>query len=155
MKKAFTYAATIVLLSGCAGSANHDILVSHQAQDSHLGCKQINDEMVRTQVVIDGVNADKADVSGADVVDGLLWFPFNLIAKNNNYNSAMEAAGKRMARLTELQDEKNCAASSTHNDTYRSMSKRLQELQQLYKDGIISAAEYTEAKRKAMGLAAN
>jgi hypothetical protein len=64
--------------------------------------------MMKAQFVIDGVNRDKEDLTGADVIDGLLWFPFNLIAKDANYRDALEAGNQRIARLTELEKEKNC-----------------------------------------------
>ena len=97
-----TAAVCIALLSGCAGSANHPILSAHEADDDKLSCSSVDAQILKAQSVIDGVNKDKADVTGADVVDTLLWFPFNLIAKSVNYKDALEAADRRIARLQEL-----------------------------------------------------
>jgi len=108
MNKLITTALVGMVISGCAGSANHKIMTSYEASDTELSCSEIDAEVNKAQDVIDAVNKDKSDVSGADVIDGILWFPFNLIAKSANYNKALEAADKRMARLTELKREKGC-----------------------------------------------
>ena len=97
-----------MLVSGCAGSATHEVVSAYQVDDGGLSCSQIRSEMMKAQFVIDGVNKDKEDWTGADVVDGLLWFPFNLIAKDSNYRDALAAGNQRMARLAELEKEKNC-----------------------------------------------
>jgi hypothetical protein len=107
------FAASMIcfaLLSGCAGSASHTVLSVHEAEDDKLSCGSVDAQIVKAQAVIDGVNKDKSDVTGADVVDGLLWFPFNLIAKSINYKDALEAADRRIARLQEL--KKICKEAS-------------------------------------------
>lgn len=108
MNKFITTVVVGMVISGCAGSANHRIMTSYEASDAELTCSEIDVELNKAQDVIDAVNKDKSDVSGADVIDGILWFPFNLIAKSANYNKALDAADKRMARLTDLQHEKGC-----------------------------------------------
>lgn len=140
-------------LFGCAGSATHKVVSAHDANDDALSCKQIDAEMVRAQVIIDGVNADKADLNGADWVDGILWFPFNLIAKNSNYKDALEAADKRIERLSGLKKEKNCQATSTEVAQYSaSLATEMDKLNALYKDDSISAQEYQLAKAKLLGM---
>lgn len=94
--------AALVFISGCAGSATHDVVSSYQATDESLTCREIQTEMTKAQMVIDGVNKDKEDWTAADITDGILWFPFNLIAKDSNYSEALEAGDKRIARLTAL-----------------------------------------------------
>ncbi len=49
------------------------------------------------------------------MIDGILWFPFNLIAKNSNYKNALEAANGRILRLTELEKERSCQNLVTTN----------------------------------------
>ena len=96
-------------LTGCAGSADHDVLATHEARDSSLDCEGLKHEIWKAQSVIDAVNKDREDVSGADVIDGVLYFPFNLIAKSSNYEKALEAAGARIERLESLQKERDCS----------------------------------------------
>lgn len=81
---------------GCAGSANHEVISPYRAGDETLTCVQLDAEITRTQAIIDGVSQDNADLGGADVIDGLLFFPFNPIAKSGNYKAAVDAAGKRI-----------------------------------------------------------
>ncbi len=142
-------AASGIYLSGCAGSATHKVVTANQAGDTSLTCKQIDSEIVKTQVIIDGVNEDKADMSGADVMDGILWFPFNLIAKDGNYKNALEAADKRIAQLNEMSKGKGCITSNADLDKEpASISTDLRELNKLYKEGAITEEEYKVGKSK-------
>jgi len=154
MNKYVVSIAATLFLTGCAGSANHEVVSAHQATDENMSCGQLTAEMVRTQAIIDGVIKDKEDLSGADVVDGVLWFPFNLIAKNSNYNAAMDAADRRIERLSELKTAKACANDDIKEQS-QALSAKLIELNELYKKGILSEDEYRAAKSKALGLAQN
>ena len=95
-------------LFGCAGSADHDILATYEAKDSTLDCVGLKQEILKAQDVINAVEEDREDISGADVIDGVLYFPFNLIAKSSNYKNAVEAAAGRIERLEELRKERDC-----------------------------------------------
>ncbi|HEY1096634.1 MAG TPA: hypothetical protein VGF14_05285 [Alphaproteobacteria bacterium] len=97
-----------LLLSACANSASHDVLQVSKSADEYLDCPGIKMEKVKAQSVIDGVNQDKEDMTGADVVDGLLWFPFNVMAKQSNYTNATKAANERLDYLTVIEKEKKC-----------------------------------------------
>ena len=83
----FTYFLMLLSLIGCAGSASHDVVSAYQAGDTSLSCGEIDQEIIRAQVVIEEVNEDKSGLSGPDVIDGLLYFPFNLAAKSQNYKN--------------------------------------------------------------------
>jgi len=139
-------------LAGCAGSATHQVVTAHQSDDELLSCPQIDTEIIKAQVIIDGVNQDKDDMTGSDVVDGLLWFPFNLIAKSSNYSNALEAADERISNLQTLKDKKSCAVASV-GDQKAAVSKltdELNELNNLYKSGALTQEEYIEAKQKVL-----
>ena len=97
-----------MLFVGYAGSATHKVLTANQAGDAALSCEEINTEISKAQSVINGINSDKADVSDKDVVDGILWFPFNLIAKHEIYNNALEGADRRIEVLQALKKDKQC-----------------------------------------------
>lgn len=154
--------AFAVFLTGCAGSASHKVVSSHEAADNERSCRQLDAEIIKTQVIIDGVNNDKDDISGADVVDGLLWFPFNLIAKSENYKNALDAADKRIARLEDLREKQDCQiaiAGSQESTTPQyaslselsgSLSQELGELNELYKSGALTDEEYKAAKLKVL-----
>ena len=113
----FCVLSASLIISGCAGSASHDVLAEYEAKDSSLSCTQIAIEMYKAQEVIDAVAKDRGDLSGKDVVDGILWFPFNLIAKSGNYKKATEAAGKRIGRLEALKKEKCGNDEGTENSS--------------------------------------
>jgi len=151
-KKFIVSTLCIGFLSGCAGSAQHKVVSAHTAGDSLLSCAQIDAELVKTQVIIDAVNQDKNDISGADVVDGILWFPFNLIAKSENYSNALDAADKRIGNLQSIRKEKSCqvASADNHKSAVEKLSSELKELNELYKSGAITSDEYEMAKKKVL-----
>lgn len=147
----------VVLVAGCAGSATHDVLSSYQASDAGLSCRQIETEMMKAQLVVDGVNKDKEDWTAADITDGLLWFPFNLIAKDSNYTEALAAGDRRIARLTELSKEKNCSTASAgappsintgsmETKPTGDIGERLRALKEFHRDGLINDEDFKKAK---------
>ena len=103
---------TCLLLINCAGSATHDVVSAHKAGDTDMTCKELDSEIVRAQVIIDGVEKDKSGMSGADILDGMLWFPFNLIAKSQNYKNALNSADRRIERIEKLKADKGCESRS-------------------------------------------
>ena len=148
-KNYLIYLFISIVLFGCAGSAQHDVISANRAGDENLTCQQIQAEMVRAQVVIHEVNADKSGISGADVVDGLLWFPFNLIAKQQNYKNALQAADKRIERLYALQKDKDCQTDSAETEQKKSkISAELRQLKEMYEAGDLTKEEYNKAKNK-------
>ena len=151
LKKTFTLLLILTLLAGCAGSASHQVVSANQYGDRDKSCKELDAEIVRAQVIIDGVNQDKNDVSGKDWVDGLLWFPFNLIAKSSNYKNALQAADRRIENLERIKESKNCDRSSSNKQQIKSKSAnivtQLNELTEMYKRGDLTKKEYEKAKK--------
>jgi len=142
-------------LVGCAGSASHKVVSSNQLGDTDLSCKTIESEIIKTQVIIDDVNKDREDMTGADVVDGILWFPFNLIAKDSNYRNATEAADRRIARLHELKKEKRCPTQSSKDvalsaASAKALSNKLRELFKLHQEAVLTGEEYRRAKTRVL-----
>ena len=134
------------------GSAQHEVVSANRAGDARLDCKELDAEIVRAQVIIDGVNQDKQGISGADWVDGILWFPFNLIAKNQNYKNATQAADRRIATLQNYKDKKGCDSNTKQiKAKTASIVEELNELNAMYKAGDITKAEFETAKRNLLG----
>lgn len=152
MKSSLAVALIPLLLAGCAGSANHQVVKTNQVADQNLTCQQADNEIARCQAIINGVNDDKSDVSGADVMDGILWFPFNLIAKNANYSNALKAADERIISLQKLKQEKNCVDDGAQEASAKALQSKIAEIDQMYEDKLISEEEYKELKLKALGL---
>ena len=151
LKKLGIYLVCLLLIN-CAGSATHDVVSAHKAGDSDLTCKELDQEIVRAQVIIDGVEKDKSGMSGADILDGLLWFPFNLIAKSQNYKNSLNSADRRIERVEQLKVDKGCESRSEEiKAKTEDLTQKLLDLNQLYKDGGLTKSEYTKAKRKLLG----
>ena len=138
---------SLVLFSGCAGSASHQVVTSNTATDNELACEELKQEIIMAQAIIDGVNKDKEDVSGADVIDGVLYFPFNLVAKHGNYNAALEAADRRIATCRELERKKGCEENiALTNEISSYLVNRMSTLKDLHKRGLIDDKEYERSR---------
>ena len=149
MRRNFVISGLVALMvSGCAGSATHDVVSAHRAGDNDLTCREITSEITKAQVIIDGVKKDKDDLTAADITDTLLWFPFNLIAKDSNYSDAIQAADRRIARLSDLRKENNCATASAGTKDTSDIVEKISKLNRLYKSGAIDAVEYKALKQK-------
>lgn len=146
--------ASAVFLFGCAGSASHKVMQNDPISDQNLACAQADAEIARAQSIINGVNDDKADVSGADVMDGILWFPFNLIAKESNYSNALTAANQRIIMMKQLKKDKSCVEVATpsvpESKQLTTLDMKIRELNKLYKDGLLTEEEYMAQKKKAL-----
>ena len=151
LKKLGIYLVCLLLIN-CAGSATHDVVSAHKAGDTDLTCKELDQEIVRAQVIIDGVEKDKSGMSGADILDGLLWFPFNLIAKSQNYKNSLNSADRRIERVEQLKVDKGCAAETEAIQAKtEDLTQKLLDLNQLYKAGGLTKKEDTKAKKKLQG----
>lgn len=148
-KLVISLATSAIILQGCAGSANHEVVTAYHASDESMSCEQLTAEQVRVQAIINQVNADKDDVSGADLVDGILWFPFNLIAKNMNYSDALNAANARIARIDGLRRDNNCSEEQ-YAKAEKNIEEKLLELKDLREKDLISEDEYKEARKKVL-----
>ena len=111
--------------------------------------QSLDAEIVRAQVIIDGVNQDKQGISGADWVDGIYGFLFNLIAKNQNYKNATQSADRRIGVLQGYKAKKGC---DTNNQEIQAKSasivQELNDLNAMYKAGDITKDEFEAAKRE-------
>ena len=86
-------------------------------------------------------------------MDGILYFPFNLIAKNSNYNNALTAANQRIISLNELKRQKGCEDNTTEQaKATNQLSKKIAELDDMYKSNLINDDEYKQMKLKLLGL---
>jgi hypothetical protein len=152
IKKFLSLFSIILLIYGCAGSAQHKVVSANQSGDRDMTCKQLDAEIVKAQVIIDGVNQDKNDVSGADWVDGILWFPFNLIAKQQNYKNALQAADRRIENLERIKEKKNCDRGQANKAAIQAKSSgivsELNKLTEMYKRGDLTKKEYEKAKKE-------
>ncbi len=148
-KKVVFLTTAVAVLNGCAGSANHEVVTAYNASDDSMTCQQLTSEQVRVQAIINAVNQDKNDVTGKDLLDGILWFPFNLIAKNSNYESALNAAGARLSRVDNLRRDKDCSEEQLAEQT-KNLEERLKELKSLRDKNLITEEEYAASRKAAL-----
>lgn len=144
-------AATCILSTACANSASHRVLSVNKATDSYLSCKEIRIEKAQAQSIIYDIERDKSDMSGADVVDGLLWFPFNVIAKQSNYSNATKAAEARLLQLAELEVSNGCRVLASDKATDSKITEQLQSLNNLYRAGLLTDAELLSKRESVLG----
>lgn len=133
----------LIVLTGCAGSANHVVVSVDRAGDASMDCKAIDAEIVRTQAIIDGVKLDEEDISVIDVIDAAFWFPFNLIAKEHNYNNALEAGNERLAKLYRWKKTRKCDELEALA-TLREKGKLTDEEYMQAKQGLVPETSYTK-----------
>ncbi len=152
MRSSITLAISSAFLMGCAGSAAHKVVKTDPVADSVLNCQQADAEIARCQAVINEVNEDKDDVSGSDVMDGILYFPFNLIAKNSNYSNALTAANQRIISLKQLKQEKKCIEDGNQVASSKELATKIAEINKMHEDKLISEEEYKTLRLKALGL---
>lgn len=136
--------------TACANSASHKVVSVEKSTDDYLSCSDIRIEKRKTQAIIEGVDRDKEDMSGADLVDGLLWFPFNVIAKQSNYSSATKAAEARISHLTTIEAERGCTTVASNRAADKKVSDQLRSLNKLYKDGLLTRPEYLDKRQTAL-----
>ena len=154
----FAVASLAVVLFGCANSASHKVIKTEQVGDTELSCSDIRTEKRKAQIIINGVEQDKADMTGADVVDGLLWFPFNVIAKQSNYSSATQAAEDRISYLTSLEIERGCKSGSVsreEDNLDKVATRQLLQINGLYKEGVLTRDEYLQKRAKILSTVAS
>jgi len=148
MKNIVSLLIISVIVTSCAGSASHEVVSANKAGDDRLNCRELDAEIVRAQVIIDGVNQDKQGISGADWVDGILWFPFNMIAKSQNYKNSIQAADRRIETLQGYKDKKNCSDNSEQiSKKSAGIVDELNQLNKMYKAGDLTKEEFEAAKR--------
>ena len=85
-------------------------------------------------------------------MDGILYFPFNLIAKNSNYSNALTAANQRIISLNKLKKEKNCKEDGAQDAASTALTTKIAEINKMYQDKLISEEEYKALKLKALGI---
>lgn len=146
----FTVAFLTAVLYGCANSASHKVVKTEKIGDTALSCSELRTEKRKAQIIINGIEQDKADMTGADLVDGLLWFPFNVIAKQANYSSATDAAEDRISYLTSLEIEQGCKSGAgsrdKEDDLDRAATRQLRQINELYKERVLTRDEYLQKR---------
>ena len=131
MKNIISLLLISVIISSCAGSAQHQVVSANRAGDANLDCKGLDAEIVRAQVIIDGVNQEKQRISRAD------------------YKNATQAAYRRICVLQGYKSKKGCDSNNQEiKAKSASIVQELNDLNAMYKAGDNTKDEFEAAKRE-------
>ena len=92
----------LLLLFGCADKS-HTVINTYNPGDNNLTCAEIQNEVIKAELIIDAVKKDKKSISGAEVLDAVMWGFIPAITKGQNHKKAVEAANAEL--LNDLADK--------------------------------------------------
>lgn len=144
----FLLVASLVSLVGCAGSANHRVLVVSQDHDKHLGCEALDSEIDVATRLISEVEKDKNDLNEADDWDILLWFPLWPFAKTANYHMSEKTAEARIGVLEAHKIERGCYTAGIVSDADKKAASRLREVALRYDFRNTTFAHYKQVREE-------
>lgn len=147
--KTITVTVFSLFMFGCA---NPHVVQERQIGDNKLSCSAITNQIAEAEQFERKARREKG-VTGTNVAAALFFWPAMLVTFSNA-GDAIEAANERKRHLHKLYTDKGCdsGSSSAKKENEESLSKRIMELNELYKQGAISEDEYKAAKQKALGL---
>ena len=156
MKKILVILLTgLFFLSSCAKPT---VVDSIMPGDEELNCGQLKNSVAEAQRFIKDAEGVKGG-TGDNWARGLLFWPA-IIQSYSNANEAIAAANTRKVHLFNIMRQKNCknvgllvieTTAIGGEDSRRSeesLSNELQTLNELYKSGVLSEEEFTQAKKK-------
>jgi hypothetical protein len=143
----------IFVITGVAfvvGCASPHVVDEKQVGDENLSCSELKDQ-IDDAGRFEKKARDEKGVTGTNVAAAIFFWPA-MIVTYENAGDAIDAAKERRRNLGKLYASKGCSGDELKAGSGGSLSKKLMELNGLYKDGIISEEEYNAAKRKELGL---
>ena len=156
MKKILVILLTgLFFLSSCAKPT---VVDSIMPGDEELNCGQLKNSVAEAQRFIKDAEGVKGG-TGDNWARGLLFWPA-IIQSYSNANEAIAAANTRKVHLFNIMRQKNCknvgllvveTTAIGGEDSRRSeesLTNELQALNELYKSGVLSEEEFTQAKKK-------
>ena len=133
------------------GCASPQVIEERQVGDQTLSCAQIREQIAEADRFEEAARDDKG-VTGTNAAALLFFWPA-LFFTYDNIGDAMDAAAARKRHLHAIYINKNCDTILAGNSTEgKKLSEKINELNDLYKQGIITEEEFNAAKRKELGL---
>jgi len=138
-----------VFIIGCASP---HVIEERQVTDEKLSCSGIKEQIAEADR-FERKARDEKGVTGTNVAAALFFWP-GMLATYSNSSDAIEAANERKRHLHTLFVNKGCGNGKTTVGDGRgeTLSEKLNELNDLHEQGVLSDEEFTAAKRKALGL---
>ena len=145
----------LILLNSCAKPTIVDVIMPG---DEELNCGQLKNGVAETQRFKREAEAVKGG-TGGNITRGLLFWPA-IIGSYQNANEAIAAANNRKVHLFNIMRKKDCkglggfvveTTTVVQGDTKaseESITQELKSLNELYKSGVLTEEEFTQAKKK-------
>ena len=149
------FSSSLILLGSCAKPT---VVTVVMPGDEGLSCSQLKNEVAETQ----RFKREAEDVkggTGGNITRGLLFWPA-IIGSYQNANEAIAAANNRKVHLFNIMRKKDCkglggfvveTTTVVQGDTKaseESITQELKSLNELYKSGVLTEEEFTQAKKK-------
>ena len=149
------FSSSLILLGSCATPT---VVTVVMPGDEGLSCSQLKNEVAETQRFKREAEAVKGG-TGGNITRGLLFWPA-IIGSYQNANEAIAAANNRKVHLFNIMRKKDCkglggfvveTTTVVQGDTKaseESITQELKSLNELYKSGVLTEEEFTQAKKK-------
>ena len=149
------FSSSLILLGSCAKPT---VVTVVMPGDEGLSCSQLKNEVAETQRFKREAEAVKGG-TGGNITRGLLFWPA-IIGSYQNANEAIAAANNRKVHLFNIMRQKDCkglgvfvveTTTVVQGDTKaseESITQELKSLNELYKSGVLTEEEFTQAKKK-------
>ena len=149
------FSSSLILLGSCAKPT---VVTVVMPGDEGLSCSQLKNEVAETQRFKREAEAVKGG-TGGNITRGLLFWPA-IIGSYQNANEAIAAANNRKVHLFNIMRKKDCkglggfvveTTTVVQGDTKaseESITQELKSLNELYKSGVLTEEEFTQAKKK-------
>ena len=149
------FSSSLILLGSCAKPT---VVTVVMPGDEGLSCSQLKNEVAETQRFKREAESVKGG-TGGNITRGIFFWPA-IIQSYSNANEAIAAANNRKVHLFNIMRQKDCkglggfvveTSTVVQGDTKaseESITQELKSLNELYKSGVLTEEEFTQAKKK-------
>jgi hypothetical protein len=137
-------ACASVLLASCVSNR---AVQTVQAGDQQKSCNQLQTELGQLGAVFEDIK-DDSGITGKNIGLAVVFWP-GIIVNEVRANKNQDSVDSRVNYLTAIYNG-NCLESDLEPSAQSSMSDKLRELKSLFDEGLISEAEYEEARGKVL-----
>tara|TARA_B100001250_G_scaffold66568_1_gene53095 strand:- start:4 stop:468 length:465 start_codon:yes stop_codon:yes gene_type:complete len=138
----------LILPKSCAKPTVVDVVMP---RDKELNCKELKDEYAETRRFRQEA-LEVQTAPGANTARATFFWPALLVTLHNG-DKAINAANKRAYHVVNLMKKKNCEEADNlfreiTKTSSASISIEIQNLNKLYKKGVLTKEEFEQAKKK-------
>ena len=138
----------LIIFKSCAKPEVIDVVLPG---DEKLNCKELKDEYAETRRFRQEA-LEVQTAPGANTARATFFWPALLVTLHNG-DKAINAANKRAYHVVNLMKKKNCEEADNlfreiTKTSSASISIEIQNLNKLYKKGVLTKEEFEQAKKK-------